>query len=595
MLAIGSTMVATIACGGETETVVQTVLVEVEKEVIQTVIVEKEIAKIQVATPTQRPESEDTGPKPGTLVVADISVPAPTYRNGLLAWPAAVKIRQWGFTDALMSPDPTVESPARGEPVAGIATAWEIAPDRSKITFTIRDDVEFHGGLGTLTANDVAFSMNDVISEGSIYARRGEFEQWVDNWEVIDDTTVVVNIRNDALDANWWNNLTWSNAPSMFSEKVFQDKGVDSAHRTMVGTGPWEVTSWTQNEEINASAVVGHWRQEPRMQNLQILEIPEASTRIAAWKTGAVDIAFIPLAFVADALDSVGGSWTTTISQPRGQHIAFAGNYWIQEPHDPEIVTPEEVYPRPGLDKSLPWVGDPQDQASMDQAKLVRTALALAIDRDTIANGVLKGFARPMTGWLFPEDSEYFKDEWQIGYNQERAKELLVEAGYPNGFTMPLVVPPDSAAVNVQVGQAVAQMWSNLGIDIELKSTAYSVNRASLVDRSSNSPWLMHDKNFVQPPDRAFAMSVLATRGFNFGIELDKVSSTYVKNRAELDRDTRIQNNIELEDWLHEWMPWAPAVHQFEIWAVRPEVVEWRPLGDDENTANHLETALVER
>jgi peptide/nickel transport system substrate-binding protein len=609
--------IALVACG--TETVIQTVIVEkevkgdtvvetvivteqVEVKVMETVIVpqnivtEKLVEKVLVATPTAAP-ADDSGPKSGTLIVGEVNIPAPTYRNSKTPWPASVKIRQWGFADGLMNPQ-KIDPPKRGEPDfnSSVATGWVVAPDASEITLTLREDIEFHDGWGKLTAHDVAYSMNDIHSEGSTFARRGEFESWVGNWEAIDDKTVKINVRDGKLEEgrvdSWWQILTWENAPSIYSEKVFKEKGPDAAHRTMVSTGPWEVSSWTMNEEINATAVKDHWRAEPRMENLQFVQIAEASTRIAAWKTGGVDITFIPLAFLADALDSVGGSWTVGIAKPRGQHVAFAGNYWIQEPHDPEIVSKEEAFPRAGLDKSLPWVGDPRDEASMQQAKLVRTALAMAVDRDTVVNGVLKGFAEQMTAWLFAETSEYFKDEWQIPYDVDRAKELLVEAGYPDGFTMPFIVPPDSAIINPQVGEAVAQMWTSLGIDVELKNTAYAVNRAALVDRSANTPWLMHDKSFQFPPDRAHGMAVLATRGFSFGIELQTTSDTYLKNKAEGDREKRIQNNIELEDWLHEWMPFAPVIHQFEVWAVRPEVLEWRPLGDDANTANALETAV---
>lgn len=622
MAAVGIGVAAAIGCGGtevvervvkETvvvekpvekvvkETVKETVVVEkpvekvVEKQVVQTVIVERPIEKILVATPTPRPLEAQTGLRKGTIVAADVSVPAPIFRNALLAWPASVKILQWGFTNSLLFPDPSVEPPARGEAVPGIATAWEVAPDQSKITFKIREGVQFHKGWGELTASDVAFSFNDIHSEGSSFARRGELEQWVARWEAVDPQTVVVHVKQGQLSPTWWRSLTWSNAPTIFSEKVFKAKGEKEAHLTTVGTGPWSVTSWKEDEEINAAAVENHWHQTPRMTSLKIVEIPEDSTRIAAWKTGAVDIAFIPLAFLASTLESVKGSWTVPISDPRGQHVAFAGNYWIQEPHDPTIVTKKEVFPRPGLDKSLPWVGDPRDPASMEKARLVRTALALAIDRETIAKGVLKGFARPMHAWLFPEDSPHFKAGWKIPFDQKRAKELLTQAGFPNGFKMPFNVPPDSPVINVQVGEAIAQMWKNLGIDVKFQSPAYAAARASLVDRSSNTPWLMHDKNFVNPPDTAFGMAVLATRGFSFGMELDKVSATYVLNRKEQDEKKRIQNNIEVEDWLHQWMPWAPAVQQFEVWAVRPEVKEWKPLGDDENIAHRFETAVIER
>ena len=179
---------AFVACAGETPAatpVVQTVVVEkqVEKVVQQTVVVEKEksVEKVVqqtvvvVATATAAPVPTATAtpipaPKPaGKVTVAVDNVP-PFVQLQSADVSSVATAASWGIFDHLVRAEyvpPPGYGEYKGTGGAGLAEAWEVAPDLSKITFKIRKGVQFHKGYGELTARDVAFTLNEVIKPGT--------------------------------------------------------------------------------------------------------------------------------------------------------------------------------------------------------------------------------------------------------------------------------------------------------------------------------------------------------------------------------------------------------------------------------------------
>ena len=106
----------------------------------------------------------------------------------------------------------------------------------------------------------------------------------------------------------------------------------------------------------------------------------------------------------------------------------------------------------------------------MESALKVRQAMSMAIDRQTLLNTIFGGLGLPTaqyTGFL-PSD-EGWKDEWDVSYDLDAAKALLAEAGYPDGFEFTFYVPPDHIVVNPEAGEAVAQMWRQLGLSVNIE------------------------------------------------------------------------------------------------------------------------------
>ena len=312
MLATGAALA--VACGGEEiveveKVVVQTVIVEkqVEKKVVETVIVEKEVEKLVIVTaePAKVVAAEKAAPTPTPAAEAAPVAASGHVRVSTKTEPPIfrVSLSGRGWSDALLTRYGVYESLIRADHSpppdfgllggTGIATDWEIATDQSTITFTIREGVQFHNDWGELTAEDVAFSFNDAIREGSIFTRAAPFSEWQDRWEAIDDRTVILHLSE-------WNG-TWglrlSNAGDttvpIVSKKAFEELGSDEFNVTDMGTGPFTVRTWETNNKIELDRFADYFREDGRamVESLTYITMPEVGTQQAAMEAGELDIA----------------------------------------------------------------------------------------------------------------------------------------------------------------------------------------------------------------------------------------------------------------------------------------------------------------
>jgi len=559
----------------------QTVVVEkqVEKVVQQTVVVEKPIERVLVATPTPAPAVVKPT-QSGTLIVALIKVEPPIFLPSESAYSSGVFNAFSGVFESLLRRT-HAEPPAIGdESGEGIATAWEVAPDLSKITFKIRSGVSFHKGFGELTAVDVAFSFNDAIKEGSKFGRAGELKRYMDRWEAVDKNTAVVHLKKGEYDASWWTaqDNTNGNFVPIVSKAFFDKNGATAALTSMVATGPFEAVNWTGGKELIADAVPAHWRATGKIKRVRYVEIPETSTQRAAFATGEVHVIQPPLKFIQDTTKSVRGSYTVQVDRGTGQSVVFSGNYWAK-------VWPEKnetIFPRKGFkpDAEHPWIGDPNNPEQAEKARKVRWALAMAIDRDLVNLIALKGLGEPLyTNSGFRPKDPFWKDAWLIPYDVEKAKQFLKDAGYPNCFSFKFQIAPDlPTLITPEVGQAAAQMWQQIGCKVEIEQVAYAARRPSLVDRSMDIPWLMQSESSHAFMSDSKYHAMIPSAGFNYGIELpNDVAQAWYDNRTILEAKKRVENNAKIQDWLSNQGLFSPIVQRVLLWTVRPEVAEWRP------------------
>jgi ABC-type transport system substrate-binding protein len=617
-------LLAALACTTEVEVPGETVVVEevpgetvvVEKEVVkqvevpgETVIVEKEVVKqvevpgetvvvekIVVATPLPEPQQS------GELVVGVTVVNPPIFLPSEEHFAAGAFLADVGVFESLFRHS-WADPPGLGEPSSeGIGTSWTIGPDQSYVDIKIRDGVMFNGGYGELTVEDVVHSYSDAIREGSQFQRADFHKRYLKSAEVIDGNTMRLNTRTPdeggigGLDPTWWRqaaNIT-GDFVFMVSKKVYDEKGPEEALTTMVATGPFDAVSWVAGEELITEPKVSHWRGvSPRIERGRFIELPEISTQIAAWQVGEIHMFKPPIRFIRDTIDSVPRSWRKELDRGTGQSVVFGGNYWAEK----WLERDEVVFPRPGLkaDDAHPWIGDPRDDATMERARKVRRALSMAIDRELLNTVALDGLGRvSYTNSGFKDTDKGWNPDWVIPYDPDGAKALLAETGFPDCFTIPFQIAPDlGVVVIVDVGKAVAQMWTQIGCKVEIEQTAYSARRPTLVERSIDIPWLMQSEAYSFLDQSKFH-SMIPNAGFNYGVELpNDISQPWYDNLKIDDPAERIANNAKIEEFVSHWMLFAPMVERTQSWLIRPEVVEWRPyfgLG-----VNSIETVVLER
>jgi peptide/nickel transport system substrate-binding protein len=430
---------------------------------------------------------------------------------------------------------------------------------------------------------------------------------FIESMEAPDDRTFIIHVKDTGLVPDWHDGVlgpTAYQAVHMWSKKHFDEKGYDVAVNTAVGTGPFKVVEWVSDSHITLEpAFANHWRRTPNIARLTNREMQEASVILAALKTGEVHIGRIPLKFLGSTLKAIPGARTQQLGVPNLQTFIFGGNYWsttdpatgkIEDAHGP--INARKGY-KPDADH--PWIGEWGNDASMENARKVREAMSIAIDRSTIVDKIQSGVGFPYYTNMnsHPGDAAW-KDEWKISYNPERAKALLAEAGYPNGFSFTTHVAPDREWAP-EVGIAVAQYWREIGLDVEVDSTTYLTARPKLVERSKDNPWMIHSGTGQKlHAAGVFHCCHKPTGGFSFGIEIpDEIWQIAALNNdiTKTTEEERIANNQKIQDFFSSNFLTAPVAGLPNTAIVRPEIAEWTPYMSQTPLFNSPETITVAR
>lgn len=469
-----------------------------------------------------------------------------------------------------------------------LAESYEVAPDLSKITVKLRKGIPFHHGYGVMEAKDVKWSFGDAGAENpeSTYGNLGYILEYQDPIVVVDSSTADFPLKSftslfeDVIVGQVF----------IYSKESVDKNGRDWAFQNPVGTGPFQMESWTPSDEFVGSTFQDYWDGPASFDGVSVKEIPEDSTRVALIKTGGVAIIDpVPFSFLPDLLKS-GIEANSQNQSGATQAITFSGNFWMFEypESDKQGRGGQPVTPREGFepDEDHPWIGDPRDPARMESARKVRHALSMAIDRDLIVEEVLLGQGFPEYINFYSSSLPEHKDEWVIPFDPDGAARLLEEAGYPaDDFPKFSMYVQQLDSVNYEVFEAVATMWINLGLDVTVDSTAYQAFRPRLVNREWNGPTSCCAcpacggplARMDQPRLAAREGSTIGEGDWNPGYEVLEVI-TFVDEIESypLDRAKRTDANIQEAEFMYHWMLSTGVVHaENPVW-VNPEfIADW--------------------
>ena len=608
------------------ETVVQTVVVEKEVQVagetvVQTVVVEREVVvevekevpveveRQVIATATPRPAGEEVAPsgEARDLVLGVNLIPPPIFVPSYMNFQVET-FQAMGMFEGLLHAshvDPPLVNRDYSLYNEGIAQSWDLAEDLSSLTFRLRDDAMFHKGWGQVKAEDVVWSFESVMSEGTRSTRGPQIREWVawnstedSGWNVVDDQTVQLDLRD--LLPTWASALSnvGGGTPVIVSKKLYDERGENSALTTSVGTGPLNAVEWVSDDHILAEPFEDHYRIVPSVNSVRWVLMPEPATQIAAFRVGEIHMAPMAPRFAVPALEAVEDSWAREVGAGNPQTVLFAGNFWstthpdtgeTEDTHGP-INAREGFLP----DDDHPWIGDPSDEASMEEARKYRWALAMAVDREQLLRDAQGGF-----GWAaytridVHPGNELWKDDWFIPYDLDLAKQYIAESrtGECGSFTMHIA---NDRAMDFDVGQAIGQFWRALDCEVEFDQTGYRTARPRLVNRQKQIPWMQTiGRGFL--PDARICCG-WPSAGYNEGMEWP--DEIYMKANENLDiknttYEQRVQNNIEIQDWFTHWMLVSPYTVLPTIVVIRPEVADWTPYGTTGPLVNNLASVIM--
>ena len=281
------------------------------------------------------------------------------------------------------------------DPSKSMVESWEQDAAANTLTWVIKTGIRFHNpDFGEVDAEDVAFSFNEAMAEGSTFNRAGQLRQWIDTIEAVDERTVLINCTDAGCQEDWIKQQSNYNGQtvSITSLDAYEQLGEEASLGHLENlTGAFKPTRWVINEVIESEAVRPHWRWEPLVDTLKFVEIPENSVRLAAFINGKIHLADLPPLSVAQAMDASGGR-AQQLGGDSGQGVLYAGNYWATTDYLDAAGEGNDVTMRQGYkpDDEHPWIGEWGNDESMERARKIRTAMSMMLDWERLSDKDLR-------------------------------------------------------------------------------------------------------------------------------------------------------------------------------------------------------------
>ena len=450
-----------------------------------------------------------------------------------------------------------------------LADSWSISPDFLTWTFNLQRGVQFHKGYGEMFSEDVLWSMQQYTT--SKHPRAGQLATFYEDrsgTSTPNPYTVVVNTGAPVVDlvAMDWHMTPGGRSSFIVSKKQTDELGVEAASRQIAATGPWEIMEHRTGEFWRMAAVENHWRQTPEFAELLFWEIPEEASRIAGFQTGQLDT--FQMSFDSIPLvERVEGARLISVPNAIEQCLRFYGNWYPI----PGLET------RPGYDPDLPWVSASADLESpaWEQALKVRRALMMAIDRQAILDTIISGYGHlntPLGGYSGFENYLGGRDWPQ--HSAEGAKGLLAEAGYPDGFSITLTPAIRGAPAEVEVCEAVAQMWNDIGVDVKFQRVPYGTLRPQLVARTYQGA-TCHGGSPLSTPSNGYG-SYISQNPFNRGLEHIYLERKMIEAMGEADPTKPKTLESEIGAFILDNALTDLNLYNMDaVWPVGPRLLEW--------------------
>ena len=402
--------------------------------------------------------------------------------------------------------DPLVRRDAEGNIVPSLAEEWTVAEDGLSITFKLRTDVKFQNGQ-PMTAEDVAFSLNRAIEKPQAELFTTAFE----SCEVIDESTVKLNLKYDEVAALQY--LTQTNN-CIVSKDYVEEVGDENYAAAPCGTGPYKLVDWQKGSKLVFEANEDYFLGAPPIKHLEIRVLKEATTAMVALETGDVD-----MVMNISALDvpTVQSNENLAYYETEGTSIWNLGFNTEMEPfNNPDV----------------------------------RKALAMAVNKEDIVNGAMDGGGK-VADIILPDQTTGNPGADTIEtvpYDPEGAKQLLADAGYPNGFSTQICVREDYTK---KIGTIIQDQWKAIGVDAEV----VVMERAALLSDIKDGKLPCYTVgNVSMTTDASFLLGTLATvnipdSNFTFysNPEYDALVDAQAKEKDETARLELVRQALQME------------------------------------------------
>jgi len=416
-----------------------------------------------------------------------------------------------------------------GGPMPSLAETWTMSHDGLTYEFVLRNSAKFHNG-DPVTAEDVKFSFERYKGGGAKLLK-----EKVKEVQVVDPRRVRFHLKDPWPDFMTFYGTTATGAGWIVPKKYVERVGDDGFKKAPIGAGPYRLVSTTPGIEMTFEAFDGYWRKPPSVKRIVFKSLPDETTRAAALKRGEVDIAYFLSGPVAEDIQKTPGFKLIAVRTNAVFFLDFVDQW----------------------DSRSPW-----------RDRRVRLAASLALDRKAINEAEQLGYAG-LTGNIVPRHMEFALPIDPDPYDPKRAKQLLAEAGYPNGFDGGDLTPNPPY---FSMAEAVATYLGAIGI----RTTLRTMERAAFL-----TAWRGKKLRGVvlaaqgAGGNAATRIEGMATKNglYAYGV-LPEVEDLFQRQVLELDRKKREELLHQIQKVLHDKRIYAPIWENGFIRGVGPRVDE---------------------
>ena len=410
-----------------------------------------------------------------------------------------------------------------GQFVPGLAASWDVSSDGKVYTFHLRKGVSFHNGE-PFNAQAAKWNIERATAEGTKNAHP-EFFRVIANIQTPDSNTLKLTLKD--VDALFIVHLAEGDGV------MLPMKGYENMAAAPVGTGPFKFSKWSRGDSVEMVRNDKYWNPRlPYLDKVTYRFIKDPSAQVAALKAGDIDI--------------IG---------------------WLLAPELAPAISKDKRFKVLAGASTSEVIMSTNNKAKPFDNKLVRQAVAYAIDRDAVSELVISGYGTKI-GSHWPPVTPYYKDmTGRFPYDPAKAKKLLAQAGYPNGFEanikLPVIYPYAQRA-----GEVIADMLGQVGIKLEIEVVEWGV-------------WL--DRVFKQKDFQlsmighaeAWDIGIYANPNYYFQYDSQEFRDAYAKalkapNEAEKAKWFGRCQEIVAEDAVNGFLFLSPALS-----AMKAELMDW--------------------
>ncbi len=417
--------------------------------------------------------------------------------------------------------------------VPELAESWKLVDDNTW-QFRLRKGVIFHDGE-PFNAEAVRFTVQRVLDPNQKSPNRANIAE-ISKIEVVDASTVRL-ITRQPYAALLNRLIDFPILPPAYTA----EKGDQNFAAKPVGTGPYRFVELVRDDRMVVEAFDRHWRGAPKIRRIIFRPIPEPFTRVAALRSGELDL-----------ITNVPPNLARELEHVPGVKVSRVPSTWI-------IYLGLNAFKKPLSDIR------------------VRQALNYATDVDAIIKNVLEGNGRRSVGPFTPLMFGYDPSVKGYSHDPAKAKRLLAEAGYPDGLEITLDSPDGRYQGDKEIAEALAGQWQNAGFKPKVQVAEWGAYFKRYLGKQFPDAYLLGLGGPMQDADELY--NLVSSKGRGLYYKNEKIDMLFDAGRSTMDPAKRRRIYSDLAKAMVEDATWVFLMQQVDIYAMRDRV-GWMPRPD---------------